>query len=98
MSKSGYKQWEITKEGLSKMTWTLGNLMKQNQNHIYRVIVVRQIVLDSDIFIYKFVRVGTERVILVQLCIQACISCENCEIFSSHSKFGWWYCVTGGRA
>ena len=39
--------------------------MRQNQNHIYRIIVVRQIVLDSDTFIYKFERVGTERVILV---------------------------------
>ena len=35
------------------MTWTLGNFMKQNNNHIYRVITVRQFVLDSDIAIYK---------------------------------------------
>ena len=27
--------------------------MKQNNNHIYRVITVRQFVLDSDIAIYK---------------------------------------------
>ena len=65
MSKSYYYQWEQYREGLGKMTQTLGNSMRQNQNHIYRVIVVRQIVLDSDISIYKFVRVGTERVILV---------------------------------
>ena len=53
MSKSYYYQWEQYKEGLGKMTWTLGNFMKQNNNHIYRVITVRQFVLDSDIAIYK---------------------------------------------
>ena len=35
MSKSGYKQWGIIEEGLSKMTWTPGNLVGMNQNHIY---------------------------------------------------------------
>ena len=40
MSKSGYKQWEITEEGLSKMTWTLGNLVGKNLNYIYSDITV----------------------------------------------------------
>ena len=56
MSKSGQQQWEITEEGLSKMTRTLGNLLGQNQNHIYSAIAVKEIVPDSDITIYKSVR------------------------------------------
>ena len=48
MSKSGYKQWEIIEEGLSKMTWTLGNLLGKNQNYIYSAIAVKEIVPDSE--------------------------------------------------
>ena len=48
MSKSGYKQWEITEEGLSKMTWTLGNLVGKSQNYLYSDITVKEIVPDSE--------------------------------------------------
>ena len=56
MSKSGYKQWEITEEGLIKRAQTLGNLLGKNQNYIYSAIAVKKIVPDSDITIYKSVR------------------------------------------
>ena len=49
--------------------------MKQNNNHIYRVITVRQIVLDSDIAIYK------PRVIPCSSVDRLVIYCEEAKYF-----------------
>ena len=93
MSKSGHQQWEITEEGLSKMTRTLGNLVGEDHNHIYSTITVKEIVPDSDISI-------------LSLCSKAVCSSAGRLVnttgsakYSLHnSKFVCWFHSSGGCA